>query len=1043
MTGASIIIPVYNALEFARACVESVYQARTSVPFEVIVVDNGSTPEVAVWLAREQELCQHLVVVRFAQPLGFARAVNEGARRARRDILVLLNSDTLVTDGWLDGLRDALLSDSQLGVVSPLTNCAGNPLQVDPEAESLHLRQARRYAARMRDRKELISEPERVGFFCVMIRRALWELLAGLEEGYRVGTGEDNDFCLRARLAGYRLAVARNVFVFHHQGHPTFRANALDRDASMARNQLLYCDRASRWARSLEFSDRLGKQSLPGLSVIVPVKDGQAVGLRDSLTSLANQTARGFETIVVSPPGAELSNVVQAFDGRLRISSIVIDEARRDQPAALLNAGLAAANRQWVAYLPAGDIYYPFHIELLAAVLRHSHVEAVYAAWSVVDRVIDPGNGRERRGVVATHRPTPGQLGLDNYPPLPCWMHSRAGVPGMGFDESFRAFAEWEFVLRMSKRAKVQYVPRVTCEHRIGPERTAPDPLSVAEAQRLMQTFPAAEPWQQENRVQFLEAVETGTSEEFPLLMPDSSPLPIGRESGGAWPTGGWLGRARRLADRAVRGTYRALVPLQTRYEIERRTRQLLGLPPSPRTDIQKLQSARDALAKAILDTQWLPRPPGPPDVLLFSVVPWDHLVQRPHHFARELALRGHRVYWVDLRLKPPELVDPASLPRELEPGVFYVELPGTVGALYQLKWDAAVLAAMEMAVAHIRAICGIRNAIQLVNRPKWGPLVFRLRDRFGWPIVYDCVDDTKAFAALNHHDGGDFEDELAQRCDLLVACSRLLYEDRCRHNPKTIQILNAGDYNLFHSAASAGLLNHLPRPIVGFFGAFSDWLDLDWIAEAARRFPRWSFVYIGRPSFASAATRERWRTLASAANIHVFPQADPARLAAYLAEFDVCTMPFRDLPMTRIMNAVKIYEYLAAGKPVVMPDLAELRPLAERGLIAMYRDYEHSFHLLEQATQTPPTPDQTAVRLAFAAQNTWAKRVDELIAAFSALSHPGLNASSGSALEVKRPVDVREIIQCTEEQHGSGAFQQLASWVTNAPASPLRSSKV
>jgi len=126
--------------------------------------------------------------------------------------------------------------------------------------------------------------------------------------------------------------------------------------------------------------------------------------------------------------------------------------------------------------------------------------------------------------------------------------------------------------------------------------------------------------------------------------------------------------------------------------------------------------------------------------------------------------------------------------------------------------------------------------------------------------------------------------------------------------------------------------------------------------------------------------------------------------------------MPFRDLPMTRIMNAVKIYEYLAAGKPVVVPDLAELRPLAERGLIATYRDYEHSFHLLERAIQTPSTPGQTATRLAFAAQNTWAKRADEMIAAFFTLSHPRSNASSGSALEVKRLVDVREIIQYAEE---------------------------
>jgi hypothetical protein len=91
-----------------------------------------------------------------------------------------------------------------------------------------------------------------------------------------------------------------------------------------------------------------------------------------------------------------------------------------------------------------------------------------------------------------------------------------------GFDESLGAFSEWEFVLRMSNRAKIRYVPRVGYEHRIGPERAVPDPSRVAEAQRLMQTFPTEQAWQHENRAQFLEAVRTGTWEEFPLRMPSS-----------------------------------------------------------------------------------------------------------------------------------------------------------------------------------------------------------------------------------------------------------------------------------------------------------------------------------------------------------------------------------------------------------------------------------------------------------------------------------------------------------------------------------------
>ncbi len=440
----------------------------------------------------------------------------------------------------------------------------------------------------------------------------------------------------------------------------------------------------------------------------------------------------------------------------------------------------------------------------------------------------------------------------------------------------------------------------------------------------------------------------------------------------------------------AARGTCRALLPLHIRHDIELRIRHLLGLPPLLCPDRKRLQAACDALEKAALQTARPPGLSGPPDVFLFNIIPWDHLVQRPHHFARGLASRGHRVYWVDIRLRGPDRVDPAFLVQEIEPGLFYVELPGTAAAIYELQWDAAILAAMEMAVVCLRTACGIQEAIQLVNYPKWTPLVFRVRDRFGWPIVYDCLDDQKGFADFFKQDGAFFEDTLTQRCDLLVASGRLLEEDRRRLNPRTVLIANACDYDLFHSAESTGLLRHLRRPVVGFFGALADWLDLDWVAESAEHFPNWSFVYIGREGFATAAARERWKALAATANIHVFPQVAPRTLASYLAEFDVCTMPFRDLAMTRTMNAVKVYEYLAAGKPVVASDVAELRPLAELGLIVTYRDREQSFRLLDEAVRIPATAEQLVARLGFASENTWTKRVDQLEAAFRTIDRVG-----------------------------------------------------
>jgi GT2 family glycosyltransferase/glycosyltransferase involved in cell wall biosynthesis len=980
---ASIIVPVYNALEFAQACVESIYRARTGVPFEVIVVDNGSSPEVRAWLSREEERRPNFRVLHFDQPLGFPRAINVGARQARYEFLVLLNSDTVVTDGWLDGLKNALATDSRIGVASPVTNSAGNEIQIDSDAAASYPHQARRYAARIRGRRKPVREPQRLVFFCVMIRRDLWERLAGLEEGYAAGNFEDDDFCLRARLAGYELVVARNVFVFHYE-RATFNINRLDHDGLMARNQLLFCDRASRWARSRDPFDRRAEKMQLNASVIVPVTGGPATALRDSLMSLANQTVSGFETIVVSASDSELTRTVRDLEGRLRISVVEVAETLRNQPAKLLNAGLAAAKGEQIAYLPAGDIYYPFHLELLASLLRNSASDFAYSMWSVV---IDE-EGQKSRGTTIASQLTPDRLVLGDWAPLLCWMHSRSWSSGARFDESLRAFHGWEFVLRMSHRAKILYAPRVTCERRIASDRL-PSDSPVEELQRVMKAFPVEEPFQNERRVQCLEAAESGRWEEALVVTPAATRGPSAPKSDTARRAPDRRRRRRlagELAHRLAREAYRAVLPLQARHELERLGRRMLGLAPILRPDLLKLEAARQGLAKAILENDRPSRRPGLPDILQFNIIEWDHLTQRPHHFAKELAARGYRVFWVDVKLKPPEKISPAFPPRELEPGIFYVELPATNGELYNLNWDSEVLATMEMAIAQIRAACGIERAIQLVNFPKWAPLVFRLRDRFGWPIVYDCLDDQKSFAALYRHDGATFEDELAQNCELLVTCSRLLYQDRCGLNRNTVLIPNAADYNLFRSAVPTGLLEHLPRPIVGFFGAFSDWLDLDWIQEVARRFPHWSFVYIGRDGFARPAGHKRWKEVTAAANIHVFPQADLKKLAAYLTEFDVCTMPFQDLPMTRIMNPVKIYEYLAAGKPVVVPDLAEIRPLAERGLIETYRDHEHSFRVLEQVTKKRATPDEVGARQASAAQNTWTHRVAELISKFPSL---------------------------------------------------------
>jgi GT2 family glycosyltransferase/glycosyltransferase involved in cell wall biosynthesis len=869
VNGVSILVPVYNALEDARKCIDSVYASQTSIPFEVIVVDNGSERDVAAWLAEVRR--PNFRSLHFDQPLGFAGAMNAGVRLAQGHWIALLNSDTVVTDGWLDVLAAELEKDPMLGIVSPVTNRCGHEAQ-----------------QKIPGKGPLVPEAQKLAFFCVLVRRTLWDQLAGLDEIFRIGNFEDDDFCLRARLAGYRMAVVPNAFVFHSE-RKTFEANRLNHGEFLARNQAIFAARASRWSRTVRPPIPSARYA-SSLSVLVPVTLARAGGLRDSLSSLANQTVQGFETIVVSP--GDVSSTLDQFSGRLRLKTVTSG----DEIAALLNAGLAAASGTRIAYLPAGDIFYPFHLEVLSDAMQSE--DAVYTGWTVGPR-----------GAVTFPDAEPG-VELGDWAPLLCWLHRRRDQE---FDSSFGAFAPWAFVLKLRDSVKARYLCRVTCER----QPDLPSPGDAADVERVMAAFPIQSAWQQSQRDQFLAGVRQGNWEDRLIV---------------------------------------------SRNDRSRRAREMLA-----RNELLRLRTR--------LETSVEPCRQSKPDVFLFSIIEWTSLTQRPHHFAEGLASRGHRVFWVDVRLRPPEQVHAGNLVREVKPGIYRLELPAFRGDVYRLEWRPEILDAMAACFDHLRAVHGISSAWQLVNFPRWEPLVTLLRQRFQWPVVYDCLDDQQAFADLYGHQIGPSEKILLETSSQVFVSGRALLSAIRPARPDAMLISNGVDFELFHGAQSAGLLDHLPRPIVGFFGVFADWLDLEWMEAASARFPGWSFVYIGREGFASPTARERWKALGDRRNVHVFPQAAPEKLVQYLAQMDVCIMPFLDVPVTRSMNAVKIYEYLAAGKPVVARSLPETQPLADLGLIWTYRNYEESFRLLEKAM---PAEGATA----FAARNTWSQRVEQLMAA-------------------------------------------------------------
>lgn len=467
LNGVSIVIPAFNALDYTRACIESIYQAHTNVDFEVIVINNGSTDETAQWLEQKAEYLKNLRYAHLAENQGFARAVNLGFQVARGRYIVILNNDTLVTPFWLDHLVTTAESDDQLGIVSPITNYVGEGPQIDPEIVDISPIQINEYAKKIVSRNQPIPIPDRLVFFCVLIKRQVVNLLVGLDEGYLKGNFEDDDFCLRARLAGFTLAIAPNAFVFHH-GSKTFSTNRLDHSQWMNRNRLRFFEKMSQLAVLPPPSvQQATPASAPEISVIVRTKNRPET-LELAMTSLANQSFKDFEVVLVNDGGDDLSDILEQFKHYFPIQYIFHEKPAGRTPS--LNDGVRAATGRYISYLDDDDIVYPLHLETLwsAITANGSDTQFVYSGCNFV---LVSQYGRD--GYTIARMPLPfwkydhDQLLIRNYVPIHCWLHTADCWNTIGpFDEQLDSLEDWDFLIRASARFGLLSVPRVTCEYR-------------------------------------------------------------------------------------------------------------------------------------------------------------------------------------------------------------------------------------------------------------------------------------------------------------------------------------------------------------------------------------------------------------------------------------------------------------------------------------------------------------------------------------------------------------------------------------------------
>ncbi len=242
--------------------------------------------------------------------------------------------------------------------------------------------------------------------------------------------------------------------------------------------------------------------------------------------------------------------------------------------------------------------------------------------------------------------------------------------------------------------------------------------------------------------------------------------------------------------------------------------------------------------------------------------------------------------------------------------------------------------------------------------------------------VIYDCYDAFSTFQWEAHH--ASFVDKMERKLliesDIILTTSIGLMEKAGNEDPRVHLVRNACNYEHFATRRDPSPdfkpaidLASMPHPLIGYMGDIAEWFDQDLVAFLAKSRPQWNFVFFG-------PLQHDLSKLTRFTNLH-FPGRVPyADLPLYLHHFDCLLIPFVLSDLTMEVNPVKMYEYLATGKPVVSSAMPEV--VRHEDVVGIGRSPEDFLAKMDAAI-TGDSEEKAEARRAVARANSWTERVE------------------------------------------------------------------
>ena len=254
---------------------------------------------------------------------------------------------------------------------------------------------------------------------------------------------------------------------------------------------------------------------------------------------------------------------------------------------------------------------------------------------------------------------------------------------------------------------------------------------------------------------------------------------------------------------------------------------------------------------------------------------------------------------------------------------------------------------------------------------------------------VYDWIDDLSVFPYDRDFLEANHRQALAE-ATLVVSVARRLHEQALAARSDALYLPNGVDYEHFAAAAPLPLadpkvaaLLKARKPIAGYYGALAEWFDYELLDRVAERRSDWNFLLIGPMLDASA--RRRGHSLFKRANVYWIGARPYEQLPEYLRLFDVALIPFVVNDITQATSPLKLYEYMAAGKPIITTPMPECESFS---VVNITRDAEAMAQALDHGKAQGANEDFRAQCRALAHEHSWKRRVQTVVEALDQKNH-------------------------------------------------------